>query len=131
MWENRGNGLGFGAGADHSGIDELGEHVINAELEAHLGSQQVNGFLDIQFGQEGMQEKMPDMNLHRGRERAGASLFSQGLGTFLIFLFYKVRLISDGIGNLIGDEILDIAESHDTFRTGLFLFFVPVGFVHL
>lgn len=49
VWEHSGNCFGFGAWIDNPGKDKLGYHIIYIELKAHLSSQDVNDFSDVQL----------------------------------------------------------------------------------
>lgn len=49
MREDRGDSPGFRTRINNPGKDELGHHIVDIELEAHLSGQDINGFLDIQF----------------------------------------------------------------------------------
>ena len=115
MRKNRGNRPGFGAGEDGPGIDELGYHVVDAELEAHLACQDIDGFLHPQFFQKGMQEEVSEIEFQRGGESARAVFLCEGSSAFLILAFYKLFIVSDGIRELIRNEVFQIPECLDAF----------------
>ena len=120
MRKNRGNRPGFGTGEDSPGKDELCHHLVDAELRAHLGRQDIDGFFNAQFFQKGMEEEVAEIEFRRGGESARAVFFRESSGAFLVFAFYKLFIVSDGIRHLIGNEVFQISKGLDAFRTGLF-----------
>ena len=74
---------------------------------------------------------MSEVIFQRSGKSTRTGFLRKSSSTLLVFLCYKVCVIRDRIGNLVGDEILHIAKSHDTFETRLFPFFILVRFVHL
>ena len=96
-----------------------------------MGGEDADDVLDIQFFQESMEEKLPEVVFNRGSKSTGTGFLRKSSSAFLVFAPYKLFIISDGIRDFIGDEVLHIAKGHDIFGAGLFHLLVPVGVIHL
>ena len=85
MRKNGRNSFCFGAWTDNPGKNKLGDHIINAELEAHLGSQDVYDIPDIQFFSRCVEEKMTEVVFLMGSKSTEAGLFCVRSSTVCIF----------------------------------------------
>ena len=131
MREDSRNGPGFRAGIYDPCIDKLRHHVINAELKAHLGGKDVNRVFYMQFCKERMQEEMSHVYLHRLFECTWPCFLSMLCRPFLFAFFYILLVVSDRIGNIMGDQLIHVTESLNAFGTGLLFILIPICFIHL
>ena len=57
-----------------------------------------------------MDEEVAGVQFWRGRECAGAGFFCQGFVPLLVLSSHVLLIIGDGVGDILRDQIVDIAE---------------------